>query len=87
MLVQIMTELQKEIVKYGAVAVLLSIAVYYQTEQLKAQKTELREEIKSVSDRLHICENDRLNLSVEVAEMKALLTTFSPLPQRSKKQK
>ena len=87
MLSTIMTELQKEIVKYGAVAVLLSIAVYYQTGELKAQKTELRQEIKEVSDRLHLCENDRLNLSIEVAEMKAILTNFSPLPKVSKKHK
>jgi hypothetical protein len=87
MLSTLMTELQKEIVKYGAVAVLLSIAVYYQTDQLKAQKTELRQEIGALSDRLNHCEKDRLTLSVRVAQLEASLNNFSPLPQRSKKQK
>jgi seryl-tRNA(Sec) selenium transferase len=86
-MIQIMTELQKKILEQSILVVLLCALVWYLNEQLKEQKTELRSEIQLVANRLHICESDRLNLSIQVAEMQATLESFSQPTKSRKKSK
>lgn len=84
-MIQLMTEIQRKILEQGIAVVILALVVWYLSEQLKEQKTELRAEIQLVANRLHICESDRLNLSIQVAEMQATLESFSqPTKSRQK---
>ena len=57
-----MNELQKQILKYGAAAVLLSIAVWYQTDQL----TQIKADLKDKDNRLFMCETERAKLTERV---------------------
>lgn len=82
-----MTEIQKQLLEKGIVVAILAGLVWYQTEQLKDQKTELRAEIKFVSDRLNLCELDRLDLSKKVAQMSASLEILTPDLKSGKKRK
>lgn len=59
---EFMNELQKQILKYGAAAVLLSIGIWYQTDQLSSVKSEL----KDVSTGLMNCEMERAKLTERV---------------------
>lgn len=86
-MIQLMTELQKKILEQSILVVMLAALVWYLNEQLKEQKTELRSEIQLVANRLHICESDRLSLSIQVAEMQATLESFSQLPKGKQKRK
>jgi len=77
---EFMNELQKQILKYGAAAVLLSIGIWYQTDQLSQIKTEL----KDTSNRLFTCETERAKfteridfMSKEIISLKAAMQISS----------
>jgi hypothetical protein len=82
-----MTELQKKILEQSAIAALLAVLVWYQTGQLKEQKQELGSQIQAVYSRLNACENDRYNLSEQVAKMEATLEYLTSDSKSGKKRK
>ena len=68
-----MTEIQKQILKYGGVATLLFGALWYQTNRLERQeaKTEIITEklegrIKEVEQGLNDCNTERATLKIQV---------------------
>jgi hypothetical protein len=75
-----MNELQKQILKYGAAAVLLSIAVWYQTDQL----TQIKKELKDTDLRLLSCETERAKLTERVDAMGKELISLKAAAQISR---
>ncbi len=74
-----MNELQKQILKYGAAAVLLSIAVWYQTDQL----TEIKRDLKDADSRLLSCETERAKLTERVDAMNREIISLKAAAQIS----
>lgn len=73
---ELMTLLQKELFKYGGVAVALGLGLWYQTNELQAHKAESKADIEAVKSRLSDCEQDKLGLSVKVAELTAKIEPY-----------
>lgn len=69
-MLEIMNEVTKKALEYGLSFVLLCAMVYYLHEQMKEQKTELTQRIEAIQSRLENCENDKLNLSALVSELR-----------------
>lgn len=86
-MIQLMTELQKKILEQSIIVVMLAALVWYLNEQLKEQKTEFRSEIQTVYNRLNACENDRYDLSEQVAKMSATLEYLTSDSKTGKKRK
>ncbi len=86
-MIQLMTELQKKILEQSIIVVMLAALVWYLNEQLKEQKTEFRSEIQTVYNRLNACENDRYDLSEQVAKMSATLEYLTSDSKAGKKRK